>query len=91
MDCYLFPGRPGDPRVKQGEYVLTPRNEHPLLLDGYDMARYVPVKLYVIHPYYGSQNSPRQQAGKWVSTVVKFVRDAPSTRRLPFVLVPSEN
>src|SRR5208283_5388169 len=96
MDCYLFPGRPGDPRVPANGYVAVPRNDHPLLLNGYDMSRYVPVRLFVIHPFYGSQNSPRQDAGKWILTIVKFARSDDglaneSARPLPIVLVPPAN
>ncbi len=92
MDCYLFAKRPGDPRVADGGYLAVPRNEHPLLLNGYDMDHYVPVGLFVLHPFYGSQNSPRQQAGTWIMTVVKFVRlgrghDPSPAERLPFALV----
>jgi hypothetical protein len=96
MDCYLFPARPGDPRVQPGGYLAEPRNDHPLMLNGYDMRRYVPVGLFVIHPFYGSQNSPRQDAGKWILTIVKFARIegilAGSPRgHLPVVLVPPAN
>lgn len=93
MDCFLFPGRPDDPRVPHGGFVAVPRNDHPLLLNGYDMSRYAPVRLFVIHPFYGSQNSPRQDAGEWILTIVKFARvddghAAGGGRRLPIVLVP---
>jgi hypothetical protein len=74
MDCFLFPGRPGDTRVPAHGYLALPRNDHPLLLNGYDMSRYRPTRLFVIHPFYGSQNSPRQDAGKWILTIVKFTR-----------------
>jgi hypothetical protein len=92
MDCYLFPGRPGDPRLPPGGYIAVPRNDHPLLLNGYDMSRYAPVRLFVIHPFYGSQNSPRQDAGKWILTIVKFTRIGEAqppggARPLPIVLV----
>ena len=89
MDCYLFPARPGDLRVAPNGYLLVPRNEHPLLLDGYDMSRYAATRLFVIHPFYGSQNRPRQEAGKWISTIVKFVPRAAGVPSLPFVLVPA--
>jgi hypothetical protein len=89
MDCYLFPGRPGDPRVPANGYLALPRNDHPLLLNGYDMSLYAPVRLFIIHPFYGSQNSPRQDAGKWILTIVKFSRGAARGERpLPIVLVP---
>jgi hypothetical protein len=93
MDCYLFPAKPGDPRAPPGGYIAVPRNDHPLLLNGYDMRRYAPVRLFVIHPFYGSQNSPRQDAGKWILTIVKFVRvgegrPAGGERPLPIALAP---
>jgi hypothetical protein len=96
MDCYLFPGKAGDPRVPPNGYVAVPRNDHPLLLNGYDMSRYAPVRLFVIHPFYGSQNSPRQDAGKWILTIVKFARiegarAGPGREPLPIVLVPALN
>jgi hypothetical protein len=96
MDCFLFPAKPGDPRVPPDGYIAVPRNDHPLLLNGYDMSRYAPVRLFVIHPFYGSQNSPRQDAGKWILTIVKFARieggQAGAGREpLPIVLVPPSN
>jgi len=91
MDCILFPARAGDPRIPPNGFAAVPRNDHPLLLDGYDMSRYVPVHVFVIHPFYGSQNSPRQDAGKWILTIVKFIREEdargqPGGQRLPIVL-----
>jgi hypothetical protein len=96
MDCILFPVRPGDTRVQPHGYIAVPRNDHPLILNGYDMSRYEPLRLFVIHPFYGSQNSARQDAGKWILTIVKFVRvddqDAKGRPpRLPLVLVPPVN
>ena len=96
MDCILFQGRPGDSRVSPQGYLAVPRNDHPLMLNGYDMSRYAPTRLFVIHPFYGSQNSPRQHAGEWILTIVKFARvDADpiqgGAKRLPFVLVPPAN
>jgi hypothetical protein len=89
MDCYLFAARPGDPRARQGQWLAVPRNEHPLPLNGYDMSRYRPTGLFILHPYYGSQNSPRQDAGTWVETIVKFSREDGTSRSpaLPIVLV----
>lgn len=96
MDCILFQGRPGDPRVSPQGYIAVPRNDHPLPLNGYKMSRYAPTRLFVIHPFYGSTNSPRQDAGKWILTIVKFSRVdggriPDDGRRLPFVLVPPVN
>jgi hypothetical protein len=96
MDCILFPVRPGDSRVPAHGYIAVPRNDHPLILNGYDMSRYEPLRLFVIHPFYGSQNSARQDAGKWILTIVKFGRiDDPDAKRqaarLPLVLVPPVN
>jgi hypothetical protein len=93
MDCVLFPGRPGDTRVPPRGFLAVPRNGHPLLLDGYDMSRYAPTRLFIIHPFYGSQNSPRQDAGTWILTIVKFSRTngvagPVGPPRLPLVLVP---
>jgi hypothetical protein len=93
MDCFLFPGKPGDPRAPAHGYLALPRNDHPLILNGYDMGLYEPTRLFVIHPFYGSQNSPRQDAGKWILTIVKFTR-AGNTRaagRLPIALVAPAN
>lgn len=86
MDCFLFPGRPGDTRVPPHGYLAIPRNDHPLLLNGYDMGRYAPTRIFVIHPFYGSQNSPRQDAGKWILTIVKFTRGVGTAGRLPIAL-----
>jgi hypothetical protein len=93
MDCFLFPGRPGDTRVPAHGYLALPRNDHPLLLNGYDMSRYEPTRIFVIHPFYGSQNSPRQDAGKWILTIVKFTRAANgrAESRLPIALVSPAN
>ncbi len=89
MDCFLFPARPGDPRAPAHGYLALPRNDHPLLLNGYDMGRYEPTRIFVIHPFYGSQNSPRQDAGKWILTIVKFTRagSGRAAGRLPIALV----
>jgi hypothetical protein len=87
MDCFLFPVRPGDTRAPANGYLATPRNDHPLLLNGYDMGRYAPTRLFVVHPFYGSQNSPRQDAGKWILTIVKFARTGGGANRLPIALV----
>jgi hypothetical protein len=85
LDCILFPRRD-----RPGEYLAVTRNDHPLPLTGYDMGRYRPVRLFVLHPYYGSQNGLRQDAGKWIETIVKFVRGDPGSKapELPILLVP---
>jgi hypothetical protein len=91
IDCFLFPGRKDDTRVPPHYYAAVPRNDHPLLLNGYDMRRYAPTRLFVLHPFYGSQNSPRQDAGKWTLTIVKFSLVGSGHMQgqaLPIVLVP---
>lgn len=92
VDCYLFKAHEDDPRVSKGGFLAVPRNEHPLAFTCYGLENYAAVQVFVIHPFYGSQNCARQDAGKWISSIIKFERlPVKASARLPITLVDPRN